>query len=79
LPSRGKNPETHALQDLQANNLVNPIPLLGLEFFAKMDILEVVLRAVLRHKKLIRKEIIPCYLHPKKKAKASSSTRSFSL
>jgi hypothetical protein len=49
---QGENPETHALQDLQANNLVNPIPLLGLEFFAKMDILEVVLRAVLRHKKI---------------------------
>ena len=48
--SRGENPKTHALQDLQANNLVNPIPLLGLEFFAKMDILEVVLRTVLRHK-----------------------------
>ena len=37
------------LQEPQANNLVNVIPLLGVEFSSKMSILCIVLRAVLRY------------------------------
>jgi len=45
LPFHGKNHKFYDLEEPEANNLVNANPLLGLEFFAKMDILEIVLRA----------------------------------
>ena len=41
--------DLQTLQESQANNLVNAIPLLGVEFWFKLGILGIVLRAGLRH------------------------------
>ena len=58
-------------------NVVNVKSVTGLEIFSKVVILYIVLRMVLRRNKLFFERNLTCYLHRKKKARASSSTRSF--